>query len=84
MHGLVAPDAIASTDFRFSRAFTAEPMSGAAVDDDVVLTTSQWRVRAVILRHHGPCLGFTLEEPLHVNIWRNRVEAAGSRARKQA
>ena len=37
----------------------------------------QWQMRAAILQHHGPCLGFALEEPCHVNVWRNRVEEAG-------
>ncbi|WP_334656872.1 hypothetical protein [Sphingomonas panaciterrae] len=77
VHELVAPGWVAQTCFRFPTGFAAEPIGQAAIDDDVVLETAQWRLRAAILQHHGPCLGFALEEHCHVNVWRNRVEEAG-------
>ncbi len=42
-----------------------------------MLAGPHWRLRAAVLQHHGPCLGFALEERCHVNVWRNRVEEAG-------
>ncbi|WP_176502352.1 ribonuclease Z [Novosphingobium sp. Chol11] len=30
-----------------------------------------------ILEHHGVSLGFAVQEPIHVNIWRNRLDARG-------
>nr|WP_317891853.1 hypothetical protein [uncultured Sphingomonas sp.] len=74
---LAGPDVVVETRFRFSTGFAAEPMAITAIDDDIVLETPQWRLRAATLQHHGPCLGFALEEPCHVNVWRNRVDEAG-------
>jgi len=74
---LVEPGALAETRFRFSTGFAPEAGETVPVDEHVVLATDQWRLRAAILQHHGPCLGFALEEPCHVNVWRNRVEEAG-------
>jgi ribonuclease Z len=31
------------------------------------------RVSVVVLEHHTPCLAFAIEEPVHVNVWKNRL-----------
>jgi len=40
----------------------------------VILEDPSVKVRAVILEHRVPCLGFCLEEKLHVNINKDRLE----------
>ena len=74
---LVSAGAVTETRFRFSSGFASEGGGMVPIDDDVVLETDQWRLRAAVLQHHGPCLGFAVEEHCHVNVWRNRVEEAG-------
>ena len=74
---LAEPGVVRETRFRFSSGFAGEPLATRAITDDIVLESPQWRLRAAILQHHGPCLGFALEEPCHLNIWRNRVDEAG-------
>lgn len=74
---LAEPGVVTETQYRFSTGFAREPRTTTAITDNIVLESPQWRMRATILQHHGPCLGFALEEPCHVNIWRNRVDAAG-------
>ena len=68
---------VEETSFRLSRRFAGEPVTTKVITDDIVLESPQWRLRAAILQHRGPCLGFALEEPCHVNVWRNRVDGAG-------
>lgn len=77
VHELPRPGEIATTRFRFSRRFAPEAAGVRELADRAVLETPYWQLHAAILAHHGPCLGFAIEEPLHVNIWRNRVEEAG-------
>ena len=43
----------------------------------VLLREPRFQVKAAILDHGIPSLGFALEETVHVNIWRNKVEALG-------
>ena len=34
-------------------------------------------IETALLEHHGPCLGFAVSEPAHVNVWKSRLEARG-------
>ncbi len=42
-----------------------------------VLTEPSLSVNAVVLNHRIPCLAFSLEEPFHININKERLHAAG-------
>ena len=42
-----------------------------------VLDEKAFRVRTAVLDHKIPCLAYTLEEKLHVNVWKNRLEEMG-------
>ncbi|MEW9856530.1 hypothetical protein [Novosphingobium sp. M1R2S20] len=77
VHEVEAPDTVKRTRFRFSQRFAAEAEGLVPVQSGAVLETPHWRLCTAILAHHGPCLGFAIEEPVRVNVWRNRVEAAG-------
>jgi ribonuclease Z len=35
------------------------------------------QVSAVVLEHHGPCIGYALSEPAHANVWANRLGEVG-------
>jgi ribonuclease Z len=63
--------------FRLKRAFAREDLGEGGAEEGLVARADGLAVRAAILEHHGPCLGFAVAEPAHVNVWRNRVEARG-------
>jgi ribonuclease Z len=63
--------------FRSSRAFQRETMPPERMDGDVLTTCGALRIHCAILDHATPCLGFALEEPAHVNIWKTRLDAMG-------
>ena len=58
--------------FRFKRRFAWEPppqRSGSDLDG--------FEVRAALLEHHGPCVGYALSEPAHANVWKVRLQERG-------
>ncbi len=58
--------------FRFKRRFAWEPppqRSGSDFDG--------FEVRAALLEHHGPCVGYALTEPAHANVWKVRLQERG-------
>ncbi|MDO9710686.1 MBL fold metallo-hydrolase [Paracraurococcus lichenis] len=64
--------------FRLRTGFAPEPLPPApAAPDGTVLALGPLRLRAAVLEHGIPCLGFAVEEALHVNVWRTRLEARG-------
>lgn len=63
--------------FRLRRAFAREDEEGLELPDGVLVDEAALRVRAAVLDHGVPCLGFAVEEKQHVNIWKNRLDALG-------
>ena len=63
--------------FRVRSGFTREELSPVEPEGGVLVDDPELRVRAAVLDHRIPCLAFALEEPEHINIWRNRLEAKG-------
>ena len=63
--------------FRFSRGFAPEEAGGGAAPCGLLCETPRWRLSAAILEHHGPCLGFAIEEPRRINVWKTRLEERG-------
>ena len=63
--------------FRFKCAFAWEEGGEQIIADDVVALASNFEGRAVLLDHHGPCIGYAVMEGMHVNVWRNRLEERG-------
>lgn len=74
---LHAPSQLRCARFSLRSAFAAEPLGRDDAPDGLVTRTPSFSVSARILEHHGPCLGFAIAEPLHVNVWRNRIEERG-------
>ena len=59
--------------FRSRAGFVRENLPDASAPDGVLLDEPRFRVRAALLDHGIPCLGFSLEEKARVNVWRNRL-----------
>ena len=60
----------AAARFRFKTAFAREALEEPFEIEGLTLTSA-------VLEHHGPSIGYALAEPLHVNVWRNRLEERG-------
>jgi len=58
--------------FRFKRRFAWEPPPQRS-DSDL----DGFEVRAALLEHHGPCVGYALSEPAHANVWKVRLQECG-------
>lgn len=70
----LGPDGpLASARFRFKRRFEREPLSVADDWNEV----AGLKLETALLEHHGPCLGFAVSEPAHVNVWKSRLEDRG-------
>jgi ribonuclease Z len=72
-----APDQARRARFRCRNAFKREQDEALTIHDGRLVEEAAFRVRCVILDHMIPCLGFRLEESMHVNIWKNRLLARG-------
>jgi ribonuclease Z len=74
----VADDGVLrSVCFRSSCAFQREDLPQARMDGDVLTSCGALRIRCAVLDHATPCLGFAMEEPAHVNIWKTKLDAMG-------
>jgi ribonuclease Z len=56
--------------FRFKATFAREPLDGPFAISGLTLAHA-------VLEHHGPSIGYALSEPVHVNVWRNRLAERG-------
>ncbi|QWG20567.1 ribonuclease Z [Bradyrhizobium sediminis] len=65
------------TRFRFKAGFAAEAMGTGRIDEGVVVRDPAFRVSTAVLAHRTPCLGFAVQEPAHVNIWKTRLARLG-------
>lgn len=63
--------------FGLKTGFRPEPLTGARVEDGALCSQPTFRVTTALLRHSGPCLAFAIQEPVHVNVWKNRLEERG-------
>src|SRR3546814_4463143 len=70
-------DEIHGVRYRFKSAFVDEGLAAPAFDPGPVIRWPDFLLHIAILEHHGPSLGFAVEEPLHVNVWKNRLDACG-------
>jgi len=63
--------------FRCHARFQREDLEPRAIADGILLDEDEFRVRAARLDHDIPCLGYALEEKLHLNVWKNRLAELG-------
>jgi ribonuclease Z len=65
------------TRLRCHQHFQSEPLAPRQLHGGVLLDEPGFRVRAAFLDHGTACLGFALEEKVHVNVWNNRLAGLG-------
>lgn len=65
------------TRLRCHTRFAAEPLGTRKLAAGVLLDEPGFRVRAAFLDHGIACLGFAVEEKVHVNVWKNRLAELG-------
>lgn len=63
--------------FRLKNAFSPEVIGADRLVDGVVHSEPTFRISTAILEHRTPCLGFAIEEAVHVNVWKNRLAELG-------
>jgi ribonuclease Z len=63
--------------FRCRQAFAREGETWLNFPGGILLDEIALQVRAAILDHGIPCLGFAVEEKQHVNLWKNRLQEMG-------
>jgi ribonuclease Z len=59
--------------FRFKRRFEREPVEFPADWNEA----AGLKLQTALLEHHGPCLGYAVSEPAHVNVWKSRLAERG-------
>jgi ribonuclease Z len=59
--------------FRCHRGFAREDHGPLRLAQNVLIEDAAIKVRAAVLDHSIPCLGYVVEEKRHVNIWKNRL-----------
>jgi len=64
-------------EFHLQRAFARENETEVSLPGGVLRDEPAIRVQAAVLDHGIPCLGFAVEEKIHVNIWKTRIEELG-------
>lgn len=62
---------------RFKRRFAREDLPEEPAEGGIVCLAEGLEIRAAVLKHHGPCLGFAIQEPAHANVWKSRLDARG-------
>ena len=63
--------------FRLKNAFAVEDMGSTRLTDATLCREAAFQVVVALLEHRTPCLAFAVEEPVHVNIWKNRLQEMG-------
>jgi ribonuclease Z len=74
---VAADGATGSARFRTRTGFAREPLPPARVEGGLLADAAGFTVRCALLDHRTPCLGFAVEEKVHVNVWKNRLADLG-------
>jgi ribonuclease Z len=71
----VREDKLLKGTFRAIDKFKISGEEEVEFEDGIILNDSTCVVRAAVLEHRVPCLGFSLQENLHVNINKDRLKS---------
>ena len=66
-----------SAVFRSRTRFSREDLPEATAPNGLLLDEPQFEVRATFLDHGIPCLAFSFQEAVHINVWKNRLDELG-------
>jgi ribonuclease Z len=70
-------DSLCAACFRLKKGFAPQPVELPRFEQGPAIEFDDFIVRVAVLEHHGPSLGFAVEERRHVNVWRNRLAERG-------
>ncbi len=73
----VHPDHLQTARFACPEGFERRDEPAARPFHGVLVEEPEFRVRAAVLDHRIPCLGFALEETIHLNVDKARLDALG-------
>jgi len=73
----VREDKLLKATFNAIDKFAISEEEEVEFEDGIILNDPLFIVRAAVLEHRVPCLGFALQENLHVNINKDRLESMG-------
>ncbi|HEU4601667.1 MAG TPA: MBL fold metallo-hydrolase [Steroidobacteraceae bacterium] len=77
-HELISPREALRARFSSKSRFTREALEPISINDEILLATDHFKVRARAFDHHGlPSLAFAFEEQMHINVWKSRLEEFG-------
>jgi ribonuclease Z len=74
---LAATDRLSVAEFAGRHGFVRADASSRKIEGNLMLDEPGLQVRAAVLDHGIPVLGFALQERAHINIWRNRLDSLG-------
>jgi hypothetical protein len=69
--------AICTARLRLKNAFAAEAAGDGRLVEGVLYSERNFRVATAVLEHRTQCLGFSIEEAAHINVWKNRLSELG-------
>jgi len=70
-------DRVRRARFACPRSFRREDAPDSLAQDGFLVSESEFRVRCAHLDHRIPCLAFALEEPMHLNVDKARLDELG-------
>lgn len=76
-HEVAADGLLRRATFNSRERFARRDLDAVPLRDGRLLVQPSLAVSCAVLDHRTPCLGFALQEALHVNVWRNRLEDLG-------
>jgi ribonuclease Z len=76
VHELDSEGLLRHARFSSRTRFTRDDLPPRPVEEGVLLSDEQFKVRAMPFAHHEiVSLGFSFEESTHINVWKNRLDA---------
>ena len=70
---LASDQTLSSAEFSTKNQFRRVVKEARRAEDGMVFDEGGYQVRALAVDHQIPCLAFRIDEPVHVNVWRNRL-----------